>query len=103
MVAAAIGVDRTVEADVGRTVPGDDGAGLFDRDLGAEAGDRTVDAFQRIEPVAVGFMDGQVEAGAFVVVRCAPSFFQTHDRDQNIRRTKGQYGAENGGFWFELF
>jgi hypothetical protein len=36
MLAAAIGVDRPVEANVGRFVAGDDGLGLFPGDLGRE-------------------------------------------------------------------
>jgi septum formation inhibitor-activating ATPase MinD len=36
MLAAAIGIDRTVEGDVGRLVAGDDGARLLDLHLGLE-------------------------------------------------------------------
>ena len=35
MLTAPIGVDRTIEADVRRRVPGQNGLGLFDRDGGA--------------------------------------------------------------------
>ena len=36
MLAAAIGIDRAVEGDVGRVVPGDDGLRLLLEHLGAE-------------------------------------------------------------------
>ena len=38
MLAAAIRVDRAVEGNVGRLVPGDDGLGVFLEHLGAEGG-----------------------------------------------------------------
>ena len=63
MLAAAIGVDRAVEADVGRAVAGDDRPGLLDRDRGAQRRQAAVQLLARVEPVAVRLAHGQVEAG----------------------------------------
>ena len=61
MLAAAIGVDRAVEADVGRLVAGQDRLGMFDRDRGP-ALRNAVQRFDTVEPVAVDQPLLQVEA-----------------------------------------
>ena len=63
VLAAAIGVDRAVEADVGRRIAGDDRARRLQRDLGPERR-RAVEILARVEPVAVGLARRIVEARA---------------------------------------
>src|SRR3546814_13394664 len=53
MLAAAIRVDRAVEADVGRGVARDDRPGMFDGYRGAERRRVTVDIARCVEPVAI--------------------------------------------------
>ena len=64
MFAAPIGVDRTIEADVGRLVARDDGARRFRRDRRAGRWRRAVDHGAGVAPVAIGFALRQGEAGA---------------------------------------
>ena len=52
MLAPAIGIDRAVEADVGRAVAGQDRARFLDRHRGAPRGD-PVELLDAVEPVAV--------------------------------------------------
>src|SRR5687768_4244540 len=70
VLAAAIGVDRTVEADVRRAVAGDDRFGMLDRDGGAALGD-AIQRLDRVEPLALDRTLLQVEAGRGGVARCS--------------------------------
>src|SRR5690606_39594720 len=54
MLAAAIGVDRAVEADIGRLVAGDDRPWPLDGDGGAQRRRLAVLRLARVEPVPVG-------------------------------------------------
>ena len=62
MLAAAIGVDRAVERDVGRLVEADDRAGVFFGYGSAQFGGWTVDDFAFVEPVQVSLARVQPEA-----------------------------------------
>src|SRR3546814_6696108 len=53
MLAAAIGVDRAIETDVGRIVEGDDRARPFHRDAGPERRRRVIKTLPRGQPLAV--------------------------------------------------
>ena len=69
MLAAAIGVDRAVEADVGRVVSRDDGARPLDRHLGLER--RRL--FGQIPAVVEALAFDRLEAGMRVRDRAAPA------------------------------
>jgi len=62
MLAAAIGIDRAVEADVGRPVPGDDRLRLLDGDNGPQRRRSVVYLLADVEPVFVGLPHRQVES-----------------------------------------
>ncbi len=62
MLAAAIGIDRTVEGDVGRIIAGDDAAGLFDLNFGAER--RQV--FQALPAIIDQFAGNGLETSGWV-------------------------------------
>src|SRR3546814_5182126 len=64
MFAAALGVDRAIEADVGRIVAGDDRARPFHRDAGPERRRRVAQRLPRVKPLAVHLPRGKVETRA---------------------------------------
>src|SRR3981081_3118184 len=67
VLAAAVGIDRAVERDVGRIVAGDDLAGGVDRDRGLER--RQI--LQALPAVAVALARQRLEAAARVRLRAA--------------------------------
>lgn len=69
MLAAAIRIDRAVEADVGRAVAADDRPRALDRHGGSQARRLAVDRKAIIEPVAIGLARWQVEALALAIER----------------------------------
>jgi hypothetical protein len=71
MLAAAIGVDRAVEAYVGRGVTADDRAWVFNGDGGFQPRGFAVDLAAGVEPVAVRLGLRQIEARARAVHCCA--------------------------------
>ena len=70
MLTAAIGIDRTVESQVGRTIAGQDGLGVLDRNRRSPRDD-AVEAFDAVEPVTVGDPLLQIEACRRRVACCA--------------------------------
>ena len=98
MLAAAIGVDRAVEADVGRVVPRDDGARPLDRHLGLER--RRL--FGKIPAVVEALAFDRLEAGMRVRHRAAAApglAFRDRARleAEAPRRLGGRDGAAHRG------
>ena len=62
MLAAAIGVDRAVERDIGRLVETDDRAGVFLGHRRAQWRGRAVDDLALIQPVQISLARSQPEA-----------------------------------------
>ena len=73
MLAAAIGVDRAVEGQVGRLVVTDDRFGKFDHDLGPQLRGRIVDPLAFVEPVAIDLAILQVESLRYRIGRRTPT------------------------------
>src|SRR5690606_7694011 len=61
MLAAAIGIDRAVETDVGRLVEAEDGLRMLHRDGGAQLRRRAVERAHMVQPVAIGLACGEAE------------------------------------------
>jgi len=96
MFATPIRVDRTVEADIGRVVAGDDLARGIDRDRGLE-GRQFVEA---LPAVVEGDPRFSLEAAAFIGLRAAatpPLAFngnrQFRERSGNWRRCTRRFGG----------
>src|SRR3546814_6468389 len=69
MLAAAIGVDRAIETDVGRIVAGDDRARPFHRDASPERRRRVAQRTPRVKPPPVPLPRRKVKPGAHALVR----------------------------------
>ena len=70
MLAAPVGVDRTVERNVGRLVEIENRTRGFLGNFGAQLGGRAVDRLALVTPVAIRLARGQVEADTSPL--CAP-------------------------------
>ena len=91
VLAAAVGVDRAVEGDVGAVVPGDDRARALDRDLGAGGRDLLVDVPAVVDGDALVALEaaGHVEAGAAGAaggLRHLARFVSDHGRETRTQR-----------------
>ena len=82
MLAAAIGIDRAVEADIGRVVAGDHLARGVERDRGLER--RQV--FQALPAIVEGDPGFGLEAAAVVGLRAAAAPPLAFDRDREFRK-----------------
>ena len=92
VLAAAVGVDRTVEADIGRVVAGDDLARGIERDRGLER--RQV--VEALPAVVEGDPRLGLEAAAIVGLRAAATPPLALDRDREFRKRR-RYTRRLGG------
>src|SRR5882672_5368227 len=82
VLAAPVGVDRAVEADIGRIVAGDDLARSVDRDRGLERRQ----FIQALPAVVEGDAGFGLEAAAIVGLRAAATPPLAFDRDRQFRK-----------------
>src|ERR1700681_440371 len=92
VLAAPAGVDRTVEADIGRIVAGDDLARGVDRDRGLERR-QVVEALPAIVARDAGFV---IAAAAIVGLRAGATPPLAFDRDRQFRK-RARYTRRLGG------
>ena len=89
MLAAAIGIDRTIEADVGRIVARDDAFRLFEMDVGRQSGQ----VFERAPAVVEILARMALEAAA--LAGQSPPAAPPLAVDQKVRRPEPAVRMEN--------
>ena len=93
MLAAPVGVDRTVERNVGRLVEIENRTRGFLGNFGAQLGGRAVDRLALVTPVAIRLARGQVEAGGYVAALCSSAFDMFHGAEH-----RGNIGGSRSRF-----
>ena len=89
VLATSIGVYRSIEADVGRAVAGEDRLGMLDRD-GGPALLNSIDRLDAIEPFALDHPLLQIEARRCWIARCAAPFDRLDRHPGKLRRRQEQ-------------